>query len=151
MREGDEPGRCFMKWVRLIFVPLLLMAFASTVFAQGGGMDSTAKAAPAKSGSAKSPEEKAKEQLAKWKTTLKLSEEQVPQFESIMTDSYQKMADAKKEAAGDKEKMKASAEQILKDRQEALSKVLTPDQMKTYEKQTKSNVKTAKKHMKKSS
>ena len=140
-----------MRWARLISVPLLLLAFASTVFAQESGMDSTAKAAPAKSSSAKSPEERAKEQLAKWKTTLKLSEVQVPQFESIMTDSYQKMADAKKEAAGDKEKLKASTEQILKDRQEALSKVLTPDQMKTYEKQTKKNVKSVKKQMKKSS
>ena len=41
--------------------------------------------------------------------------------------------------------------QILKDRHEALSKVLTPDQMKTYEKQTSKNVKAVKKQMKKSS
>jgi hypothetical protein len=113
-------------------------------------MDSTAKAAAPTKSMGKSPEEMAKEQLPKWKKTLKLSDVQVPQFEQIMTDSYQKMADAKAEAAGDKEKMKASAEQILKDRQEALSKVLTPDQMKTYEKQTKKNVKTAKKQMPKS-
>jgi hypothetical protein len=113
-------------------------------------MDSTAKAAAPKTASGKSPEEMAKEQLGKWKDKLKLSDVQVPQFEQIMTESYQKMADARTEAAGDKEKMKASMEQILKDRQEALSKVLTPDQMKTYEKQTKKNVKTAKKKMPKS-
>jgi C-terminal processing protease CtpA/Prc len=139
-----------MKLLRLALVPLILVAFASTAFAQGGGMDSTAKAAAPTKSMGKSPEEMAKEQLPKWKKTLKLSEVQVPQFEQIMTDSYQKMADARTEAAGDKEKMKASAEQILKDRSEALSKVLTPDQMKTYEKQTKKNVKTAKKQMPKS-
>jgi hypothetical protein len=139
-----------MRLLRLALIPLILVAFTSAAFAQGG-MDSTAKAAPpAKTMSGKSPEDMAKEQLGKWKDKLKLSDVQVPQFEQIMTDSYQKMADAKTEAAGDKEKMKASMEQILKDRQEALSKVLTPDQMKTYEKQTKKNVKTAKKKMPKS-
>jgi len=143
-------GRVAMKVVRLALIPLLLVAFASTVFAQGAGMDSTAKSA-SKSASAKSPEERAAEALAKWKTALKLTEEQAPQFESIMTDSYKKMAEAKTEAAGDKAKMKASMETIMKDREEALSKVLTPDQMKTYQKQTSKNVKTAKKQMSKSS
>jgi hypothetical protein len=95
----------------------------------------------------KSPEDMAKEALAKWKTSLKLTEEQAPQFESVMTDSYTKMAAAKTEAAGDKTKMKASMEQIMKDRAEALSKVLTPDQMKTYEKQVSKNMSAAKKHM----
>jgi Spy/CpxP family protein refolding chaperone len=137
-----------MKLVRLLLVPALLVAFASTALAQAASTDNTTKAAPAKA--TKSPEEMAKEALAKWKTTLKLTDEQAPQFESIMTDSYQKMADAKKEAAGDKTKMKASMETIMNDRKEALAKVLTPDQMKTYEKQASKNVSTAKKHMKKS-
>ena len=136
-----------MRLVRLALVPLLLIAFTSTVFAQSAGMDSTAKSEAKKSGSAKSPEEMAKEALAKWKKTLKLTDEQAPQFESIMTDSYTKMADAKTEAAGDKAKMKASMETIMKDREEALSKVLTPEQMKTYQKQVNKNVKTAKKKM----
>jgi len=127
-----------MKWVRSIMIPLLIAAFASTAIAAASGSAS------------KSPEDKAKEALAKWKTTLKLTEEQAPQFESIMTDSYTKMAAAKTDAAGDKAKMKTSMDQILKDREEALAKVLTPDQMKTYEKQTSKNVSTAKKHMKSS-
>jgi len=95
----------------------------------------------------KSPDEMATEALAKWKTALKLTDEQAPQFETIMKDSYQKMADAKTAAAGDKTKMKASMESILKDRSDALSKLLTPEQMKTYEAQTKKNMSTAKKHM----
>ena len=36
---------------------------------------------------------------------------------------------------------------IMKDREEALSKVLTPEQMKTYQTQVSKNMKTAKKHM----
>lgn len=140
-----------MKFVRCSLIALVLIAFASTVFAQGAAMDSTAKPAAHKSATMKSPEEMAKEALAKWKTTLKLTAEQEPQFESIMTDSYKKMADAKTEAAGDKAKMKASMETIMKDREEALGKVLTPDQMKTYQAQMKKNVKTAHKQMSKSS
>jgi uncharacterized protein YaaR (DUF327 family) len=133
-----------MKWIRLAVIPLLMLALASTAFAQAASTDAAAKTATK---AMKSPEDMAKEALAKWKTTLKLTEEQAPQFESIMTDSYTKMAAAKTEAAGDKAKMKASMEQIMKDRSEALSKVLTPDQMKTYEKQVSKNVSAAKKHM----
>jgi len=129
-----------MKAVRLFLLPLLLVAFASAVCAPAA-MSATA--------TPKSPEEMATEALAKWKTTLKLTDEQAPQFESIMKDSYQKIADAKKEAAGDKAKLKAAVDPILKERSEALSKVLTPDQMKTYEKQVNKNVSTAKKQMKK--
>ena len=124
-----------MKWFRLALIPLLLLAFVSTAVAKGA------------STTPKSPEEMAKEALAKWKTTLKLTDEQAPQFESVMTDSYTKMAAAKTEAAGDKAKMKASMDQILKDRSDALAKVLTPDQMKTYEKQVTKNVSAAKKHV----
>ncbi|TMQ54118.1 MAG: hypothetical protein E6K72_07970 [Candidatus Eisenbacteria bacterium] len=136
-----------MKLVRLVLIPLVLVAFASTVFAQGAGTEAAAKPASTKSASAKSPEEMAKEALAKWKMTLKLTDEQSPQFESAMMESYKKMADAKTEAAGDKAKMKASMQTIMKDREEALSKVLTPEQMKTYQTQVSKNMKTAKKHM----
>jgi len=123
---------------------LAVILVSSTAFAQAASTDAAAKTATK---AMKSPEDMAKEALAKWKTTLKLTEEQAPQFESVMTDSYTKMAAAKTEAAGDKAKMKASMEQIMKDRSEALSKVLTPDQMKTYEKQVNKNVSAAKKHM----
>jgi len=132
-----------MKSVRLVLLPLLLVAFATAPVA----MAATSTSAK----SAKTPEEKATEALAKWKTALKLTDEQAPQFESIMKDSYQKMADAKKDAAGDKAKMKASMEQIMKDRHDALSKLLTPEQMKTYEAQVNKNMSTAKKKMEKAS
>jgi len=132
-----------MKAVRLMVLSLLLVAFASAVHAP------VAMSATSSAKAAKTPDEMASEALAKWKTALKLTDEQAPQFESIMKDSYQKMADAKKDAAGDKAKMKTSMDQILKDREEALTKLLTPDQMKIYEKQVHKNVSTAQKHMKK--
>ena len=132
-----------MKSVRLVLLPLLLVAFATAPVA----MAATSTSAK----SAKTPEEKATEALAKWKTALKLTDEQAPLFESIMKDSYQKMSDAKKDAAGDKAKMKASMEQIMKDRHDALSKLLTPEQMKTYEAQVNKNMSTAKKKMEKAS
>src|SRR5262245_5147559 len=89
--RADARGRCPMKAVRLVLIPLLLVAFASAVHAPVA-MSATA--------SPKSPDEMASEALAKWKTVLKLTDEQAPQFEAIMKDSYQKMADAKKEAGG---------------------------------------------------
>jgi hypothetical protein len=78
------------------------------------------------------PQEMAQKQIAKWEDTLKITADQKPQFEQVMNDSYQKMADAKKDAGGDKAKMKASMQQIMADRDAALAKILTPDQMKTY-------------------
>ena len=138
-----------MKLARLVLVPLLLFAFASYAYAQSDATSSPAKPASTKSATAKTPEERAQEAMTKWKATLKLTPEQEPQFESIMADSYKKMSEAKTEAAGDKAKMKASMDGIMKEREEALSKVLTPEQMKTYEAQVTKNMKTAKKHMEK--
>ena len=134
-----------MKSVRLVLLPLLMAAFVTAVSAPVA-MSATSTSTK----TAKTPDEMATEALSKWKTTLKLTDEQAPQFETIMKDSYQKMADAKTAAAGDKAKMKESMESIMKDRSDALSKVLTPDQMKTYEAQTKKNMSAAKKKMSKS-
>jgi Spy/CpxP family protein refolding chaperone len=141
-----------MKSRIIVVAALATLALPLVAFAE----EAAKPAAPAStehhsSAPAKSPEEMAKQALAKWKTTLKLTDEQSPQFETVMTDSYTKMAAAKTEAAGDKSKMKASMETILKDREEALAKVLTPEQMKTYKSQTSKNVKSAKKHMANSS
>jgi Spy/CpxP family protein refolding chaperone len=121
-----------MKWIRFGLVPVLVLTLASAALAD----DKTeAKPAAAKHGdwSNKSPEQASKEALAKWQGVLKLTDEQKPQFESIMKDSYAKMADARKDAAGDMTKMKTSAQQIMAERDESLAKLLTPDQMKTYQ------------------
>lgn len=135
-----------MRLVRFGLVGLLVLAFASPLFAATG---TTTKSASTKSTSTAkmTPEEMAKEALAKWKTKLKLTDDQVPQFESVMTESYKKMADAKTAAAGDHAKMKASMETIMKDREEDLGKVLTPDQMKIYKENVSKMASSAKKHM----
>ena len=125
-----------MRWVRLALVSLFALTSASLlvtkVRADDAAKPATSETMKASSATMKSPDEMAKEALAKWKTTLKLTDEQAPQFEQVMTDSYQKMKDAHTAAAGDKAKMKASMTQIMKDREDALAKVLTPEQMKIY-------------------
>jgi hypothetical protein len=136
-----------MKWVRFGLVPLLVLALASMALAQA---TTDAKPAAAKSAAAgKSPEDMAKQALAKWKSVLKLTPEQEPQFTQVMTDSYQKMADAKTAAAGDKAKMKESMTTIMSDRDAALEKILTPDQMKIYHEKMTKMASEAHKHMSK--
>ncbi|HTO89992.1 MAG TPA: hypothetical protein VMJ70_02575 [Candidatus Sulfotelmatobacter sp.] len=139
-----------MKFVRFGLALGLLALLASPLFAQTPAATDAAKPM-AKSGAmmTKSPEDMAKEALAKWKDTLKITDEQAPKFEAVMTDSYKKMADARTAAAGDKEKMKASMTQIMKDRDTALAGVLTPDQMKTYQAKMKEMSSKAKEHWKK--
>ena len=112
-----------MKSARLGLVLLLVASFATTAFA--------GEQKPY-GGTAKSPDDMAKNALNKWKNTLKLTPEQIPQFESVMKDSYKKLADARAAAAGDKEKMKASMQTIFTERDAQLAKILTADQMKTY-------------------
>jgi len=125
-----------MKWVRYGLLPLLVLALVS------------AAPAMAKSGkSGKSPEDMAKTALAKWKGVLKLTPEQEPQFESVMTASYGKMAEAKTAAAGDKAKMKESLQSIMSERSEDLAKFLTPDQMNVYHQKIDKISSKAKEHM----
>ena len=126
-----------MKFGRSLLAACLMLAIAAPVFAE-------------EAKTAKSPEDMAKEALAKWKDTLKITDEQAPKFEAAMTESYQKMAEAKTAAAGDKAKMKESMGQIMKDRDAALSQILTPEQMKTYHSKMGSMHKKAEKKMKSS-
>ena len=115
-----------MKRVQIVIVALFALALASTVASHAQTYTKHS------GGSALTPEEMAKDALTKWKATLNISDQQAPGFEAVMTDSYRKMAAAKTAAGGDQAKMKASMQTIMKDRDQALSKVLTPDQMDTY-------------------
>ena len=126
-----------MKLVRLGAVSLFALTLLALPLTQG--------VASAKS--SKSPEEMSKEALAKWKGTLKITDEQAPQFESVMTESYTKMAEAKTAAAGDKAKLKESMQTIMQERNDALAKVLTPDQMKIYNEKANKMASHAKKKM----
>ena len=134
-----------MKWVRFGLVSMLLLGMATMALAA----DKTTESAKASksSAAAKSPEDMAKQALAKWKGVLKLTPEQEPQFTQVMTDSYQKMADAKTAAAGDKAKMKESLTSIMSDRDAALEKILTPDQMKIYHEKVAKMTAKAHEHM----
>jgi len=136
-----------MKWMRLGLVSLFVLGMASMAMADE---KTDAKPAGAKSNASPksmgSPDDMAKKAMAKWQDVLKLTPEQQPQFESIMKDSYQKMADAKKASGGDKAKMKTSMQTIMSDRDAALAKVLTPDQMKTYQAKMKEMSGKAKEH-----
>lgn len=129
-----------MKLLRFGAVPLFALALLSFPFTQ-------AMASKSGSHAAKSPEEMSKQALAKWRSTLKITDEQAPQFEQVMTESYTKMAEAKTAAAGDKAKMKESMKGIMQEREEALAKVLTPDQMKIYNEKFNKAASHAKKHM----
>jgi len=132
-----------MKLVRLGAVSVFALALLALPLTQGTAMAKSA------SHSSKTPEEMSKEALAKWKTTLKITDEQAPQFEQVMTESYTKMAEAKTAAAGDKAKLKESMKSIMEDRNEALAKVLTPDQMKIYNEKANKMASHAKKKMEK--
>jgi Spy/CpxP family protein refolding chaperone len=127
-----------MKSVRSLLLVSMLLAIAIPAFA---GSDAAK--------TAKSPEEMAKTALAKWKDTLKLTDEQAPKFEAVMMTSYQKMADAKTAAAGDKAKLKASMTDIFKERDASVEQILTPEQMKTYRAKMAEMSKKGTEHMKK--
>jgi len=136
-----------MKWIRFGLVSLFVLGLSTAAMADE---KTDAKPAAGKSNaSAKwngSPEDMAKNAVAKWKDTLKLTPEQTPQFESVMKDSYEKMAEDRKDAAGDKTKMKAAMEKNMSDREAALAKILTPDQMKIYQAKMKEMAGKAKEH-----
>ena len=138
-----------MKWMRLGLLPMLLLALATVALADDkpAAKTDTKTASAAKHGDwNKSPEQASKDALAKWQGVLKLTDDQKPKFESIMKDSYQKMADARKDAAGDMTKMKTSMQQIMAERDESMAKLLTPDQMKTYKEEMAKKTSEAKKH-----
>ena len=83
--------------------------------------------------SARSPQDLAREALARWKMTLTITDAQTSAFESVMIDSYRKMAQAKASAAGDKAKLREAVVAVFKEREGALARVLTLEQMKLYQ------------------
>lgn len=81
----------------------------------------------------RSSEEVAKSIAERWKTLLDLSGEQTRQFENLAFAIEKKTVDAKAAAAGDPAKLEASMTDIFKERQAAVAKILTPDQLKRYD------------------
>jgi hypothetical protein len=87
---------------------------------------------PVAAPTARTPMDVAREALARWKTTLKITDAQTTAFESIMIDSYRQMARAKASSAGDKATLHDAVMTVFKEREAALAGVLTPDQMTLY-------------------
>jgi hypothetical protein len=81
----------------------------------------------------KSPEEMAKWIAARWKPILELSDEQTTRFEAAALESEKRTATARTAAGGDWAKFRELMRPVLADRNEAVAKILTPEQMKKYE------------------
>ena len=95
----------------------------------------------------RNPMDVAKEVIARWKVTLKITDEQAPMFESVLMNSFRQMARAKAAAAGDKTKTYEAVLAVFREREAALAKVLTPEQMEVYLNNVHHGVSYAKKHL----
>lgn len=91
-----------------------------------------AAGAPA-AGQTASPEVRAKSIAVRWKPLLGLTDEQTVQFEKIALDAEKRTAQARVAAGGDPARLREAMAPILKDRNAAVAKLLTPEQMKKYE------------------
>ena len=118
-----------MKFSRFLRITLLSALSLSLMAAT---VHSAEKPRSVAAPTARTPQDLAREALARWKTTLTITDAQTPRFESIMIDSYRKMAQAKASAAGDKAKLNDSVLAVFKEREAALATVLTPAQLMLY-------------------
>ena len=84
-------------------------------------------------GQGKSPEEMAKWIAARWKPILELSDEQTARFEAVAFEAEKRTAAARAASGSDFAKFREAMRPILEERNAAVAKVLTPDQMKKYE------------------
>ena len=118
-----------MKFSRFLRITLLAALCLSLMAAMGhSAQKPQSVAAP----TARTPMDIAREALARWKTTLKITDAQMSSFESVMIDSYRRMAQAKASAAGDKTKLHDSVMAVFREREAALANVLTSEQMQLY-------------------
>ena len=116
----------FSRFFRItLLAALSLSLMAATVY-------SAEKPKSVAAPTAQTPQDVARAALARWKTTLTITDAQMPRFESVMIDSYRRMAQAKAAAAGDQQKLHDSVMAVFTDREKALTSVLTPEQMKIY-------------------
>ncbi len=64
---------------------------------------------------------------------LGLTEEQADQLRQILTNQYEKIAELREENEGDPEALRAALEQLLKDTNDAIVLILTPEQLEIWE------------------
>ncbi len=81
----------------------------------------------------RTPEETAKSTAARWKPILGLSDAQTADFEKVALETDRRSAEARAAAGGDAARLKESMRVILADRNAAVAKILTPEQMKKYD------------------
>ncbi len=118
---------------QLLFSLFAITIAATSVKAQEGTM----AAAPAQGMEQKQPNERAKETLLKLQADLGISNDQsgkaYPVFEAFYT-AQQKLRDEMRAAGGqmDREKMKASREELVAKRDEQLKVIFTEAQMKKW-------------------
>ena len=93
-----------------------------------------------------SPEEKAEKFLNKMHAAVNLDEKQKPKVRSLALDHFRDVEKIRKQANGDKEKMKPEVIQSRKIMQEGLKKVLSTEQLELWKKSRKNDPKKQKKH-----
>lgn len=134
---------------------LLIMASVATVSitqaqqktaAQTTTNSSTNQAVQQKPKKQHSPEEKADKFLNKMHAAVNLDEKQKTRVRSLALDHFRDVEKIRKQANGDKEKMKPEVMQSRKIMQEGLKKVLTTDQLELWKKSRKNDPKKHKKH-----
>jgi hypothetical protein len=93
-----------------------------------------------------SPEEKAEKFLNKMHAAVNLDEKQKAIVRSLALDHFRDVEKIRKQANGDKEKMKPEVIQSRKIMQEGLKKVLSTEQLELWKKSRKNDPKKQKKH-----
>ena len=79
------------------------------------------------------PEELAERQTNQMKESLKLTDEQLPKVEALNLKYAKKMKAARDEAGEDREAMRNSMMEMVKEKDVELKKILTDDQWTTFE------------------
>lgn len=107
--------------IKIIFGGLFLLLTTLPMFGQPGGRNMP------------SPEERAKRQTAQMTEQLKLTSEQEKEVGDINLTYATKINEALQQSAGDRTAMRSKVEVIMKEKNEALKKVLTEEQVKSFE------------------
>lgn len=93
-----------------------------------------------------SPEEKADKFLNKMHAAVNLDDKQKIKVKNLALDHFRDVEKIRKQANGDREKMKPQVMQSRKIMQEGLKKVLSSDQLELWKKSRKNDPKKQKKH-----
>jgi protein CpxP len=102
---------------------ILLFFFISPSFAQQGGGDRRNM----------DPKEMAERQTNQMKESLKLSAEQIPKVEALNLQYAEKIKVARDEAGDDRESMRSTMMEMMKEKDVEMKKILTAEQWTKFE------------------